>query len=57
MMKKFEFPSISDVRLNDGVFAIRQKKALTSTIPSAIKKAEESGRISAFDLVNYHGPR
>ncbi len=57
MMKKFEVPSISDVRLNDGVFALRQKKALTSTIPSAIKKAEESGRISAFDLVNYHGPR
>ena len=57
MMKKLEAPSIGDVRLSDGVLALRQKKALTSTIPSAIKKAEDSGRIASFDLVNYHGLR
>ena len=56
-MKKLEAPSIGDVRLSDGVLALRQKKALTSTIPSAIKKAEDSGRIASFDLVNYHGLR
>ena len=56
-MKKLEAPLIGDVRLSDGVLALRQKKALTSTIPSAIKKAEDSGRIASFDLVNYHGLR
>ena len=47
MMKKLEAPGIADVRLNDGILAPRQKTALTSTIPSAIRKAEESVRINA----------
>lgn len=57
MMKKLEAPGIADVRLNDGILAPRQKTALTSTIPSAIRKAEESGRINAFDLEGYKGLR
>ena len=57
MIKRLESPAIADVRLCDGVLAQRRKTAVSSTIPSAIRKAEESGRINAFDLENYKGLR
>ena len=56
-IKKFDQPEIGKVQFTDGVFAPRVELCLRSTIPSAIAKAEESGRIDAFDLENYHGKR
>lgn len=50
-------PEVGKVRLTDKVFAPRVEKCLSSTIPSAIKKAYESGRVDSFDLVNYKGKR
>ena len=54
---RFAQPEIGCMIFTDKVLAPRLEKALSSTIPSAIKKAEESGRIDAFDLENYHGKR
>ena len=43
-IKKFDQPEIGKVQFTDGVFAPRVELCLRSTIPSAIAKAEESGR-------------
>lgn len=56
-IKRLNKPDIETVSLTDKVLAPRVKKCLSSTIPSAIKKAYESGRVDAFDLENYHGKR
>ncbi|MBE6359652.1 MAG: glycoside hydrolase family 127 protein [Lentisphaerae bacterium] len=38
------------ISLNDNFFAPRQKKNIKSTIPSSLKRCEETGRIDAFKL-------
>lgn len=54
---RFAVPEIGTVELTDKVLAPRVEKCLSATIPAAVKKACESGRIDAFDLKNYHGKR
>jgi len=48
----FNTPEPGAVKLTDQVLSVRVEKCLTSTIPAAIKKACESGRIDALDLKN-----
>ena len=52
-IKRLNKPDIETVSLTDKVLAPRVKKCLSSTIPSAIKKAYESGRVDAFDIENF----
>ena len=47
----------AQVKLADPVLAHRQKICISSTIPAAVAKAEETHRLDAFDLENYHGER
>lgn len=56
-IEKFSLPGINSVKFTDKVLAPRVEMCFNSTIPSAIRKAETSGRIDAFDLENYHGKR
>lgn len=56
-MNIYKSPAFSQVHLTDPILASRQKTCLDTTIPSAVAKAVETGRINAFDLENYHGER
>ena len=56
-LARLAVPAVGAVRLTDQVLSPRVEKCLSSTIPSAVRKACESGRVAAFDLKNYHGKR
>lgn len=56
-MKRYESPVFSGIRFADPIFAGRIKSCIDRTIPSAVSKAVETGRIDAFDLEHYHGER
>ena len=49
-MKKYKNAALTEVKLNDPVFAPRQKLALGPMLKSVIERTVETGRISAFDL-------
>ena len=56
-MNKYQSPVFPGIKFADPIFSGRIKSCIDRTIPSAVSKAVETGRIDAFDLEHYHGER
>ena len=49
-MKKYNNLPLNSVKISDPTFAARLEKCISVTIPSALEKCDETGRLAAFTL-------
>ena len=49
-MRKYNRPSLSDIRVQDPVFAARVRTCIERTVPANMEKIVETGRLDAFRL-------